>query len=254
MSNKELVPTLILIFALFAGAYYYSSAVQAPVAALLNYTKTTYHDSIDAVHSMIQEHFIQQETIRIQHETIERYEAERVSIMLRTQELQRALEAQGVQLKDRPKTELVRTLSYAKFGDMRKVWLEMEDFNASRVYGLIHNDWVAGIVVASRGDPMALLNGDPKSTYAVFVGDNRAPGIVHGAGSDTLIVKYIPTWIKIAVNDEVVTSGMDHLFFRGLKVGRVRSISLSQGYQSAIIEPYYNADDPGYFHVITAVR
>ena len=152
------------------------------------------------------------------------------------------------------KVTLARTLSYAKFGDMRKVWLEMPDYNASRVYGLVYDDMAAGIVVASRDQPLALLNGDPKSTYAVFVGTTMAPGIVHGRNSDTLVVKYIPTWIRVAEGDEVVTSGMDNLFFRGLRVGTVLSVTLAQGYQSAVIKPYYNAEDPTYFHVITKVH
>jgi rod shape-determining protein MreC len=254
MNNKELIPTLVLIFALFGGAYYYSDAVQSPISSLLNRTKTAYHDTLEGIHNFVEEHFSQQATIAAQRELIENYRKAQAASTLRAAELRRELAACGSEYAVNPKTERVRALSYAKFGDMRKVWLEMEDFNTSRVYGLIYNDLAAGIVVASRNQPMALLNGDPKSSYAVYVGPNRAPGIVHGSNADTLTVKYIPTWIKISVGDEVFTSGMDNLFFRGLRVGKIHAISLSQGYQNAVVTPYYNADDPGYFHVITAVR
>jgi len=69
-----------------------------------------------------------------------------------------------------------------------------------------------------------------------------------------MLVQYIPTWIGITVGDEVVTSGLDHLFFPAIKVGTVKSIELTGGYQNAVIEPYYKGNDPDYFHVITRIR
>ncbi len=253
MNNKELIPTLVLIFALFGGAYYYSETVQAPFVSLLNTVKTTYHNSVETVGHFVDEHFYQQETIQAQRRTIEELDKQLLELVQYRQSATEMMKLQQSELSMKPTVDLVRTLSYAKFGDTRKVWLEMNDFNQSKVYGLVREGIAAGIVVASRHQPLALLNGDPKSSYAVFIGENRAPGIVHGNNSDTMTVKYIPTWIQIAEGDEVVTSGLDNLFFRGLKVGRVLSVTLSQGYQSAVIEPYYRADDPAYFHVIRSL-
>ncbi|MDX1295673.1 MAG: rod shape-determining protein MreC [Sulfurimonadaceae bacterium] len=254
MNNKELVPTLVLIFALFGGAYYYSESIQAPFVSVLNTAKTTYHDSVEAVQNAIEEHFSQQETIIAQRDEITALKNRLLEQQQLKEENAELLIAQQSGLKVDPRVELVRTLSYAKFGDTRKVWLEMQDFNTTKVYGLVREGAAAGIVVESRNQPLALLNGDPKSSYAVFVGKQRAPGIVHGNNSDTLLVKFIPTWIPIYAGDEVSTSGLDNLFFRGLKVGKVLSVTLSEGYQSAVIEPYYRADDPGYFHVIKSLR
>jgi rod shape-determining protein MreC len=252
--HKELIPTLVLIFALFGGAYYFSETVQAPFVSFLNTAKTAYHDTMEYADELIDEHFLQQKTIEEQRAQLKAFEADQLLLTQYKSELNACKPLMDDNLTFNPRVTLARTLSYAKFGDMRKVWLEMADFNQSRVYGLVYNRTTAGIVVASRDQPLALLNGDPKSSYAVFVGENRAPGIVHGRNSDTLVVKYIPTWIRIAEGDEVVTSGMDNLFFRGLKVGKVLSVSLAQGYQSAVIQPYYNAEDPAYFHVITKVH
>ncbi|MEO1938539.1 MAG: rod shape-determining protein MreC, partial [Sulfurimonas sp.] len=50
--------------------------------------------------------------------------------------------------------------------------------------------------------------------------------------------------------DEVTTSGLDNIFFPGLKVGKVISLSKSQGYQRAVVEQYYKANRPSYFHII----
>ncbi len=252
--NKELIPTLVLIFALFGGAYYFGESVQSPFISFLNGAKSAYYDTLERIDHFFEEHFAQQETIRLQRERLEAYESEHLLLEQCRSELATSAALNTAKLTFNPRVTLARVLSYAKFGDMRKVWLEMADFNASKVYGLVHNDVAAGIVIASHHLPLALLNGDPKSTYAVFVGKNSAPGIVHGHNDATLTVKYIPTWIPIAVGDEVITSGMDNLFFRGLRVGKVRSVSLAQGYQSAVVDPYYTAEDPTYFHVITRLH
>jgi len=252
--NKELLPTLIFIFALFGGAYHYSETVQAPFVSILNTAKNAYHDTVTAISETIDEHFGQSETIASQRDEIAALQTRLLENSQVQAEAEALLDLNGSRLNHDPRAELVRTLSYAKFGDTRKVWLEMPDFNASRVYGLVYGDMAAGIVVASRDLPMALLNGDPKSSYAVFVGPNRAPGIVHGNNSDRLLVKYIPTWVPVSPGDEVFTSGLDNLFFRGLRVGRVLTVTLSEGYQSALIAPYYNGLDPDFFHVITKVH
>lgn len=86
------------------------------------------------------------------------------------------------------------------------------------------------------------------------IGPNSAPGIAHGNNSQHLVVKFIPSWVEVNVGDEVVTSGLDGLFFKGLKVGKVVSLSKSQGYQNAVVAPYYTAENPNYFHVIMSVR
>ncbi|MEA2091478.1 MAG: rod shape-determining protein MreC, partial [Campylobacterota bacterium] len=85
-------------------------------------------------------------------------------------------------------------------------------------------------------------------------GEDKAPGIAHGNNAQNLVVKFIPAWFNIEAGDEVTTSGLDKIFFKGLKVGRVLSVKTSQGYQNAVIEPYYKANDPNYFHMILRVK
>jgi rod shape-determining protein MreC len=126
----------------------------------------------------------------------------------------------------------------------------MKDFNTSKVYGLVSGGVSAGIVTFKHDQPMALLNSDYKCSYTVFIGKKRAPGIVHGQNTKEMLVEFIPNWIKLEVGDEVYTSGLDNLFFAGLKVGKVLKITQSQGFQNALIEPYYDVTQPGYFHVI----
>lgn len=252
--NKELIPTLVLILALFGGALYYFESVQRPFLSLLSFTKSSYLESMESVKKSIDEHFDQQATIIELNNELVQYKKDQLIMQQLQAENSALFRANNSSFTTRPDVDLVRVLSYSKFGDHRKLWLKMNDFNTSKVYGLVYNELAAGIVVNAHNQPMALLNGDPKSSYAVFVGKKLAPGIVHGTNSDQLLVKFIPTWIPIHKGDEVITSGLDNLFFHGLKVGKVISVTLSQGYQNAVIEPYYKPNQPAYFHVIKLLR
>ena len=97
---------------------------------------------------------------------------------------------------------------------------------------------------------MALLNGNEKSNYSVYIGEEKAPGIMHGTYKENLlIIKFIPIWINIQRDDEVITSGMDNIFFEGLKVGKVVGIKKRANMQEAIIEPYAKTLQAEYFNV-----
>ena len=61
-------------------------------------------------------------------------------------------------------------------------------------------------------------------------------------------------WFEIKKGDEVISSGLDKIFFKGLKVGKVISTSRSNGFQTAIVSPYYKSNDPSYFHIIKLPR
>ncbi|MBS9782708.1 MAG: rod shape-determining protein MreC, partial [Arcobacter sp.] len=115
--------------------------------------------------------------------------------------------------------QLVKVLSYINFNDFTKVWLDLkkEDEN---ILGLISNEYAAGIVINENNRAVALLNGNKKCSYAVFIGDKKVPGILTSSkNGKELLIKYIPAWSEIKENDEVITSGMDNIFFEGLKVG-----------------------------------
>lgn len=252
--NKELLGFLFVFVAFFTGALYYTNTIQGPFLSLVNGIKSGYLNATTYINEGIEEHFNQQETIQTLREQNKLYEKNHLMMQQFANELNELFKENNSSLKLNPNVELVRTLSYAKFGDTNRVWLQMDDFNTSKIYGLVHQELVAGIVISKHNKPLALLNGDAKSSYAVYVGEQNAPGIVHGNNGKNLILDFIPTWMKIKVGDEVETSGLDKLFFKGLKVGKVISISQAQGYQNAIVEPYYDATHPEYFHIIKEVK
>jgi len=248
--NKELVGFLFLAFTILIGVLKFTNWIQDPFIATLNGVKNFYHESVESVDNSIDEHFSQQETIiKLQSEN-KKYKENNLLAQEFAIELNAMFKEHNSGLKISPKVQLVKTLSYAKFGDINRVWLDMKDYNTSKVYGLVSEGVSAGIVTFKHGQPMALLNSDYKCSYTVYIGKKRAPGIVHGKNTKEMMVEFIPNWIKIEEGDEVFTSGLDNLFFTGLRVGKVLSVTKSQGFQNALIEPYFDVTQPEYFHVI----
>jgi len=252
--SKSLLGFFSIFIALLVGALYYTNAIQSPFISTLNSIKSTYHSSILYIDTQINKHFFQAEHISKLEDKLQKYENNHLVMQQLASEINDLFKANHSKLRTSPYVELVRTISYKKFGDLNKIWLNINDYNSSKIYGLTYKELVAGIVVSDNGRPLGLLNKDIKSTYAVYVGDEKAPGIAHGNNADELIVKFIPAWFKINKGDKVITSGLDEIFFKGLKVGTVISVTKSQGYQNAIIEPHYKAIDPNYFYMITKVK
>ncbi len=252
--NKGLYSFLFIFIVLFIGTLYYSTTVQAPIISTLNLIKINFHKSVEFVEYKLQKHTFQANQIEQLQEKLQKYEKNHLIMQELASELNDLFNQTHSSLKVSPDVELVRTISYKKFGDLNKIWLDIQDYNESKIYGLTYKELVAGIVIPINGKPLGLLNKDIKSTYAVQIGKSKAPGIAHGNNSEFLVVKFIPAWFKIKEDDMVITSGLDQIFFKGLKVGRVVSVSSSQGYQNAVVEPYFKANNPNYFYMIKKVK
>ena len=235
-------------------ALYYANTIQEPFLGSINYIKITYHNSTKFVQDNIDMHFFQAKKIETLEKKLLQYKNNHLVMQELATELNELYKENNSTLKINPQVELVRTISYQKFGDLNRIWLNIPDYNSSKIYGLVYKEIVAGIVIPHNNRALGLLNKDIKSSYAVYVGNKKAPGIAHGNNSENIVVKFIPMWFDIKVGDEVVTSGLDEIFFRGLKVGKVISVTSSQGYQNAIIDPYYKTNSPNYFHIIRSLK
>jgi len=252
--NKGLFSFFIIFIALFVGAFYFTDVVQSPFVSTLNYIKITYKDSVNFVQKKIDMHFFQAQHIDDLNKKLQKYENNHLVMHELAYEVNDLFKLYNSSFKSDPRVELTRVISYEKFGNFNHLWLEIKDYNSSKIYGLVYKELVAGIVISQNNKALGLLNKDIKSSYAVIIGDTKAPGIVHGNNSQNLIINFIPAWFDIKEGDEVVTSGLDNIFFKGLKVGKVVSVSSSQGYQNAVVKPYYNSADPNYFYLIRRVR
>lgn len=252
--SKELFSYIFVVLLLLVGALYYNKTIQSPIIGALNSFKSSYHDSRQYISDKIEKYFFQAQTIEELKAELANYEKNHLVMQQLASEIQDLYQENNSTLKLTPDVALVKAIAYEKFGNFNRVWLDMSDFNASKVYGLVYKELVAGIVISSANRPLALLNKEAKSAYSVLIGAHLAPGIANGMDGEFIAVNFIPTWVEIKVGDEVVTSGLDNIFFKGLKVGRVISIDQSGGYQSARVEQYYKGDAINYFHVIRSVR
>jgi rod shape-determining protein MreC len=251
--NKKLFGFLFILSVLIFGAAYYTNFLQSPLIRIAHQVQSLYLSSVTSISEAIERHIAQTQHIQELQDKLRKYQKNHLVMQQLAAQVEQLFRENNSTLRVRPNVELVRAISYVKFGNMNKLWLEMPDFNASQIYGLVYHERVAGIVVAKNGKPMALLNQDPDSSYAVFIGKKHAPGIAHGNNDGGIVVDYVPLWLKIEVGDTVITSGLDKLFFRGLKVGKVISVKKTQGYQQAIVKPYFLGDTPTYFYVIRRV-
>lgn len=252
--SKELLSYFFILIALFVGALYYTNIIQTPIISSLNYLKTKYHDSIESVQKTVNKHFFQAQKIEELQNKLQKHENNHLIMKQLANEIQDLYKENNSTLKINPKVQLVRTISYEKFGNFNRLWMDIPDYNSSKIYGLTYKEFVAGIVIPKNKKPLALLNGDIKSAYSVYIGKDNAPGIAHGNNDEFLVINFIPAWFKIKKGDEVITSGLDKIFFKGLKVGRVISVTKSQGYQNAVVQQYYKANEPSYFHMIRSVK
>lgn len=252
--TKKLVGSLSIFVVLLMGALYYTNTIQSPIVSALNSIKIDYHNSMEFIDNKINNHFLQADQIIQLKNQLRNYENNHLLMQQLASEINGLLSQNNSTLKSEPEVQLVRTISYQKFGDFNRVWLEIKNYNPSKIYGLIHKEMVAGIVVQENGRPLGILNSDIKSSYSVYIGDENAPGIAHGNNSKNLVVTFIPAWYPIKKGDLVTTSGLDGIFFTGLKVGVILSITKAQGFQTAEVAPYYNSNNPNYFHIIKKVR
>lgn len=144
--------------------------------------------------------------------------------------------------------ELVKVLSYISYDDFTKVWLDKEPENY-KIFGLISDNYAAGIALNRNDKLVGLLNGNKDCSYAVFLGEGKFPGILTSSDTkDEVQIKYIPFWANIKKGDEVITSGMDNIFFEGLKVGRITEIIDLPDMKIAKVKPYANVLQKKFFY------
>ena len=149
-----------------------------------------------------------------------------------------------------PGISKAKMISYIHLMNYDKIWLEgNQNQQGHAIYGLVQDDYAIGIAINKNNKTMGILNNNKDCSYSVQVGLEKALGVLSGEvkNSKMLLVDYIPLWNKIQVGDQVSTSGKDNIFFQGIKVGKVKEISQSGGYQQAIIEPYFSSNHINYY-------
>jgi rod shape-determining protein MreC len=115
-------------------------------------------------------------------------------------------------------------------------WIKVIVVNKGRSQGVhegmavVHPRGVVGQVVSSSSNfSRVLLLTDHASGVDALVQDNRARGIVEGAGASAAILNYVAKEYPVRVGDVVVTSGMDGVFPKGIIIGSVSQVGVESG-------------------------
>jgi rod shape-determining protein MreC len=227
----------------------YTQTGRGYVVSFNNFILLKYLNTKKTISDKIDEHFSQQKMIIKLTEENKKLEKSALLSIAFAGKLNDLLRDNNVSLY-KPDVKLIQAISYCKLNDYNKIWLDFKDFNKSKIYGLLYQGYGVGIVVQKDTHPQGLLLKDPNSIFSVYVGVDKIPGVLQGNTKD-ILVKYIPLWMNPKIGDEVVTSGMDGVFFQGARVGRVAKITEEESSKTVVVKPYVDISVPTYLHVIT---
>jgi len=243
MNNKYFY---ILITIFLVIIFYLKTEITNNTLFLFNKTKNTIQHYILDIQNSISTHFNQAkqiQTLKKENQEYKNYLMNSNILIQKCQSLQNFK-----QLKTKQVT-FTQTISYANLPDMTSIYIDYSDKNITTPKGLVFNNQTAGIVIKNiKNFSLAYLNNNTKTSYTVFIGKNKIPGILFGG--EKIIIKYIPKYHKINIGDLVITSGLDKIFYEGVNVGKISSITQKTLYQEAIIKPFYNTLHPTFFYVV----
>lgn len=239
----------ILLVVLVLVSFRYGSDARHLIGELNIKLLASYVDFKMRVENQINEHFAQQQEIEKLRAENQKLEKSAVLSIAFASKLNDLLKEHNSTTAYEPKVALVSSIGYTDLNDYGKVWLDFKEFNTSKIYGLLQQGYASGIVVSNDAHPQGLLLTDPKAIFSVYVGNEKMQGILQGNRKEVL-VKYISQWLQPQIGDEVVTSGLDGIFFQGIKVGTVTQVIDEESSKTVVIKPYVSTNVPAYMHVI----
>lgn len=247
MKNK--IRYLLIVSFLLFMSLYFGGFVKKGVLGVNDRVIEQYYNAKNAVIDTINEHFNQVKEIRFLRAKNEALEQSSTLLSTFANQLNMILEDKNSTLYY-PQISLVKAISFVQISNYTKIWLSFSGALAgTRNQGLIFQGYTAGIAVVKDGRLMGILQGDEDCTFSVYVGKKKIPGVAQGRNG-RVVVKFIPKWEKINVGDEVLTSGLDEIFFSGVPVGRVVSVLSEDMYQSAELETFAKINIPSYMYLI----
>ncbi len=109
---------------------------------------------------------------------------------------------------------------------------------------LVAEGIVGQIVSVSKNYSRVLLITDRSSAIDALVQNSRIRGIFKGNNTETCVFKYVLRKDDINMGDIIVSSGLDGVFPKGLRIGTVLAVhkSNSQLFQKVMIKTFVNFD------------
>lgn len=97
---------------------------------------------------------------------------------------------------------------------------------------------VAGKIIAVYPQSaQVLLITDPSSGAGSLLQNNRVQGVLKGTGRGLCQLDYVMNQDPVSAGDEVVTSGLDQIFPKGLPLGTVARVGEGNIYKQIVVKP-----------------
>jgi len=238
---------LLLFFFLYPPA---NKFIHQKFFSLSYKVKEKYVNITDYLEKLKQTHLNQEKEIKFLRKENSKLKEYKYRFFMLKNEFDSFLKECNASFSVNPQLKMVRVISYVNFGDLTSLLLSDSFFSGDRIYGALKNGFAVGIVVKRKKKRILLLNTNPECSYAVEIGENKAQGIAIGRRDGYMEIRFIPTYKKVKVGDEVITSGLDGIFYYGIKVGKVIEVKTFGSYQIALIKPYSKPHRPKYLWII----
>lgn len=253
--KTRIISLLLLLLVLVALVTHDTNTIE-PISKFLSPIKEAYQKVTSDTSNAIDKYFFQTDTISklsIQNEILQKQLLDQSHYIRQLANIHQTLPS----LQQYPvgSVALAQTISYVKLNSLSQIILSKpKDIVVNKLYGLVHNGVVGGIAKSDGGQFYGYLATDEKCHFAVFVGEGKAPGIAKGTGEELIAIHFIPKWHDIQEGDNVVTSGLDNIFFSNIPVGKVTKIETQSSYKVAYVKPYGDILHPKIFFVLLDAR
>lgn len=236
-----------------------NKSAQTKILEMSDYIKIFFLDSRDSIAKFYEKYFNQAEAIETLSAKVADYDKlllERETLKNDLHKLQNLIGRGGI-THSSSEIHQARIISFASLGERDRVWLDsdLSEYHQGtrledRIFGIVKDNVAFGIAVVENGRLEGFLNGNKDCHYDVYIGKNKAMGIVSGSHKGRMLVEYIPNWIEVHEGDEVFTSGLDGIFLENIPVGVVESVRENYGYLSVDVRPYASASELSYVWII----
>jgi len=235
---------LLIIFAVLVIGFFQIPTVKKYTLESANSLKNSFSSFLTSLKESYEEYIDQKDTIEniLKENKFLKDEIQRIAVRYAT--CRDLKHFRSLQI---PNVVFTQVISYAKLPDFTQVYINYDKpFTTPR--GLVYNNMAAGIAVKHYSNySLALLNSNEKTSYTVYIGSEKIPGIFYGKINT---IKYIPKFKKVNIGDLVVTSGLDGVFYQGARVGEVTEVKEKKLYQEAKVRLFYNDLNPEFFYVV----
>ncbi len=122
----------------------------------------------------------------------------------------------------------------------RSVWIDRGTFShVQKGMAVVTPDGIVGKVLeVYQFSSQVLSVTDAGFAAAVVSQKSHTRGVMHGVGSSSAKVDYVPGGQKVEVGETFFTSGDDRVFPSGLPVGKVTDVEEGATFQEIYVEPF----------------